>query len=426
MFYVPAILIGRAARSLIRRLRPGGGSALPGLILSKIAPGLLAKTLNGFPDGLVVVTGSAGKSTTTKMLVAIAREHGKAVFTNPSTANIAQGFFSAIIERSNIFGRIDGDVAILEMDEGHAAEITARVNPRQSTILNVLEDQLDRFVDPVVVREKLAQVASRTTGTVLLNADDQNTVLIGQGLNHEGKNKSISWFGISEKLIDAAKHGLGAAPTYLPDLARPIVSGEIVSVVGTDASAVLDGQLAEFSLPNRGLHYALDSIAALASANSYLAENFDLRLAARVLSELPPVFARGEIAQVDGEDVEFILVQNPMSFQLNLDNLSTKPEQIMVAIGRDVHDPSWLWTVDMSNLSHADVVSGYNFAEIALRLTYAGVPIGEVDGDLESALEKFFALPKPGTGMKTVIFSADAMRRTRRILGFTDPEAVER
>jgi hypothetical protein len=72
------------------------------------------------------------------------------------------------------------------------------------------------------------------------------------------------------------------------------------------------------------------------------------------------------------------------------------------------------------------MVSGYNFAEIALRLTYAGVPIGEVDGHLESALERFLALPAPSSGLKTVIFSADAMRRTRRILGFTDPEAVER
>jgi hypothetical protein len=129
---------------------------------------------------------------------------------------------------------------------------------------------------------------------------------------------------------------------------------------------------------------------------------------------------------VGDEDVEFILVQNPMSFQLNLDNLSTDPEQILIAIGTDVHDPSWLWTVDMSNLKHVDIVSGFNFAEMALRLTYAGIPIAEVEGDLDTALERFFALPVPSRGVKTVIFSADAMRRTRRILGFTDPEAVER
>jgi hypothetical protein len=98
----------------------------------------------------------------------------------------------------------------------------------------------------------------------------------------------------------------------------------------------------------------------------------------------------------------------------------------MVAMGTDVHDPSWLWTVDMSNLTHVDIVSGFNFSEVALRLAYADVPIAEVEGDLETALQKFFALPKPARGIKTVIFSADAMRRTRRILGFTDPEAVER
>ena len=423
MFYLPAILIGRAARSLIRKVRPGGGSALPGLILNKIAPGLLSKTLNSFPDGLVVVTGSAGKSTTTKMLVAIARAHGKEVFTNPSTANISQGFFSAILERSNLFGRVPGDVAILEMDEGHAAEITERVSPRQSTILNVLEDQLDRFIDPAIVRDKLAMVASRTKLAVLLNADDQNTVMIGYGLE---ESKDVRWFGITEELISSTSHGLGSAPTYLATLPRPAAAAEITAVDGTEAVAMLNGRQAHFNLPNRGLHYALDSIAALQSAQHYLGVDFDLELAAKVLNELPPVFARGEIAQVRGEDVEFILVQNPMSFQLNLDNLTTDPEQIMVAIGRDVHDPSWLWTVDMSKLSHADIVSGYNFAEIALRLTYAEVPIGEVEGDLELALEKFFSLPKPKQGVKTVIFSADAMRRTRRILGFTDPEAVER
>ena len=423
MLYLPAILIGRATRTLIRKVRPGGGSALPGLILSKIAPRLLAKTLSSFPDGLLVVTGSAGKSTTTKMLVAIARAHGKTVFTNPSTANISQGFFSAILERSDLFGRIQGDVAILEMDEGHAAEITRRVSPRQSTILNVLEDQLDRFVDPAVVRQKLALVAQRTTGSVLLNADDQNTIMIGADLP---TGTDVAWFGISEGLIASSKHGLGAAPTYLAELARPETEAEIESISGLNAVASVGEVKARFSLPNRGLHYALDSVAAILSAKRYLGDDFDLSLASSVLDDLPPVFARGEIAKVGDEEVEFILVQNPMSFQLNLDNLTSSPEQVMVAIGRDVHDPSWLWTVDMSALERVDMVTGYNFAEIALRLTYAGVSIAEVEGDLESALDKFFAMPAPTRGRKTVIFSADAMRRTRRILGFNDPEAVER
>lgn len=422
MRFLPAILIGRLARVLIRFIRPGGGSALPGLVLSKIAPKLLSRTFASFQDGVIVVTGSAGKSTTTKMLVAIVRAHGKSVFTNPSTANITQGFYSAIIERSNLRGEISGDVAILEMDEGHAASLTQLFAPRAVTILNVLEDQLDRFIDPAMVRDKLLDVARRSSGPIVLNADDQNLLLIAQSLNPT----QLSWFGISEPVSKLGRTGLGVAATYLEPIARPLASTEIVAISGRTAVAHLADSKIEFELPNRGLHYATDAAAALETARRYLGEEFDAALAAAVLTEVPPVFARGEIASVKGVDVEFILVQNPMSFQLNLDNLSPNTEQIMVAIGRDVHDPSWLWTVDLKNLTHANVVSGFNCAEIALRLAYEDIPIGVVEEDLEKALEVFFALPAPVSGHKTVIFSADSMRRTRRLLGFNDPESVDR
>lgn len=422
MFYVPAILIGRLVRIAVRLVRPGGGSALPGLVLSKIAPGLLAKTLSSFPEGLLVVTGSAGKSTTTKMLVAIARAHGKKVFTNPSTANIAQGFFSSIIERSNLAGKIQGDVAILEMDEGHAAEITKRISPRQVTVLNVLDDQLDRFVDPLLVREKLAQVASRAKRALVLNADDQNILLI----NQEIKSSETSWFGLKSELIQNTIHGLGNAPTYVSELSRPPVDTEVINQNELLTTAVVGDSEVAFNLPNRGIHFALDAAAALESARRYLGSGFDAKLAAKTLEELPPVFARGEITKVNGIDVEFILVQNPMSFQLNLDNLPKNQEQVMVAIGRDVHDPSWLWTVDMTQMPPVNIVTGYNYAEMALRLAYEEIEVGEVVPDLEDALEKFFSLPAPSKGRRTVIFSADAMRRTRRSLGFVDPEAVER
>lgn len=422
MFYVPAILIGRLVRTAVRLVRPGGGSALPGLVLSKIAPGLLAKTLSKFPEGLLVVTGSAGKSTTTKMLVAIARAHGKVVFTNPSTANIAQGFFSSIIERSTLGAKISGDVAILEMDEGHAAEITKRIKPRQVTVLNVLDDQLDRFIDPALVRDKLAAVSERATEALVLNADDQNVLLI----NKKVHNPKTSWFGIENQIIAATEHGLGNAPTYLSELPRPQVDTEIQEHGSAATKARVGSVEVSFDLPNRGIHFALDAAAALESARRYLGSSFDAKLAAVTLAELPPVFARGEVTQVNGVDVEFILVQNPMSFQLNLDNLPKDQEQVMVAIGRDVHDPSWLWTVDMKHMPAVDIVTGFNYAEIALRLAYDEIAIGEIIPDLDVALEKFFSLPAPKSGRRTVIFSADAMRRTRRALGFVDPEAVER
>ena len=420
MIYLPAIALSRLARVAIRRFRPGGGSALPGLLLSKVAPKLLAKTLRAFPQGVVVITGSAGKSTTTKMVVAIARAHGLNVFTNPSTANIRQGFFSSIIEKSDLLGRIPGDIAILEMDEGHAESITAEVAPRIVTLLNVLEDQLDRFVEPSVVREKLQSVAIRATQSVLLNADDQNILMIAESSPITEK----VWFGINSAVT--LGNNLGVAPTYAKSLPRPQVHAEVQSLNGKRCSVNIGEREAIFDLPNRGLHYALDSVAALATAKEILGDKFDLVLAEKVLDELPPVFARGEVVHIGEIPVEFVLVQNPTSFQLNLDNLDLPLDRLMMAVGRDVHDPSWLWTVDLDRLSHVDVISGFNYAELGLRLAYSDVTIGDVEPDLFEAFDKFMALPEPKQGIRTVVFSADAMRRLRRHLGFTSPDEVER
>jgi UDP-N-acetylmuramyl tripeptide synthase len=338
------------------------------------------------------------------------------VFTNPTTANIEQGFYSSIIQFANYRGVIPGDIAILEMDEGHAATICAKVSPRQTTILNVLEDQLDRFVDPADVRQKLQQVALATSGAVVLNRDDQNTVLIGQVLTPA----SISWFG-----LDFAAD-LEYAPTYLEPLPKPQAATAMTSLSGQVGNGLVSGNPVQITLPNRGAHYALDAAAALETARVLLGNDFDLALAVATLNELPPVFARGEIAVIDGRQVEFILVQNPASTQLNLNALGGPRERLLFAIGRDVHDPAWLWTVEPNNLQHVDVITGYNYAEAQLWLRLHGITAQLNTDDLEAAWHHFMALPEPTNSVRTVVFSADAMRRLRRFLGLTDPEAVSR
>jgi hypothetical protein len=256
---------------------------------------------------------------------------------------------------------------------------------------------------------------------VLLNADDQNLLL----LNSSAKLVEVDWFGITKDVLGSSN--LGLAPTYQDEINRPIgLVAEVFNVVARRCSVRIAQREAIFDLPNRGLHYALDAVAALATAKEILGDKFDLELAETVLSELPPVFARGEIVEVEGQKIEFVLVQNPTSFQLNLDNLIEPIECLMVAIGRDVHDPSWLWTVNLSRLKRVDVVSGYNSAEMALRLAYENISLGLVDDDLFEAFDRFMALPTPANSIKTVVFSADAMRRLRRHLGFTSPEEVER
>lgn len=421
MRYLPALLVGRLVRIAVRLVRPGGGSALPGLVVSKLAPKLVYKTLNSFEKGLVVVTGTAGKSTTTKMLVAIAKAHGLNVFTNPSTANIEQGFFSTIVRQANLFGKVPGNIAILEMDEGHAAQVVEKVKPKTSVILNVFEDQLDRFVDPALVREKLTDVAKATYGSLILNADDQNCLLI----DAEVKSDAV-FFGLGKELEESVGSSMAYAPTYQESLPRPESVCTALALEERELELELHGVRTKVELPSRGVHFAMDALAALTAAKEILGDAFDLKLASETLNLLPPVFSRGEIKEVNGEPCEFILVQNPVSMQLNIDNLSLDQEQVFFAIGRDVHDPSWMWTVDFKKLKRVHTVSGFNYADAALLLAYNDVPVECVEPEYFQAIDSFFALDRPRSGIKTVIYSADAMRRMRRYLGFTDPEDVDR
>lgn len=413
--YAPAILVGRLVRVLARLRKPGGGSAVPGLVVNKIAPQFLSKTLAAMPDGLVIVSGSSGKSTTTKMLVAVLRAHGIEVFTNPSTANISQGLTSSVLEQVTVTGRLPGDVAVLEMDEGHGALIADGLHPRVVVLMNVMVDQIDRFHDSEMVAGMLGKIAKRASDTVVLNADDAYLVELAAALD---PGVAVSYFGVSDELLSASPRGLGHTRTA--EARMDADSGILISqTAGLDATMLIDGVSQQLKIPARGVHYAVDAAAALASAQVVLGTRWNIEKALTAIGAIPPVFGRGEITVVRGQRVEFVLVQNPASFQLNVDTIEPGTEQIFFAMGSDVRDPSYFWPVDTSRLGRVSMVSGSKAYELALQLAYDGVAVDEVDLDLGSALDRFFELPTPTNGVKTVIFTADSMRRTRAHLGLS-------
>jgi lipid II isoglutaminyl synthase (glutamine-hydrolysing) len=416
--YAPAIAVGRFVRFAARLRKPGGGSAIPGLIVNRIAPGYLKRTLSGFPQGLVVVSGSSGKSTTTKMLVAILRAHGVDVFTNPSTANISQGLTSALLERADWRGRVPGDVAVLEMDEGHGALVMQGVDARVVTLMNVMVDQIDRFHDSDMVAGMLARIAARAHEAIVVNADDAYLERIAA---QASPDVTVRRFGVSEAVLDAAPRGLGYTETT-PERRAAGESVRVESVQGRGA-VINDGRsFLTIELPARGVHYAVDAAAAYATAHTVLGDAFAPTTAADALSAIPAVFGRGERVRVRDQDVEFVLVQNPASYQLNVDSIDPETEQILFAMGSDVRDPSYFWPADASALRRVAVVSGSKAPEAALMLAYDGVEVDRVEPDLGRALDDFLAAAAPAKGVKTIVFTADAMRRTRAHLGLAGAE----
>ncbi len=391
-----AVAIGKLLRYSLRLIRRGGGSAFPGLIASKIDPGLIRHSLSKLPMGVVVISGSAGKSSTTHYLVKLLEAHGIKVFTNPSTANIKQGLFSAVLKESSMTGNLDYDMAVLELDEGHGPAVSDQVPLRLVVLTNVLSDQLDRFVDPELVSQKLSMVALQAASLVV-NADDPNLCQIAQ--NHA----RVSGFGIGGEL---------PSDTSLPKYAlnfgdHPAIPSSVQVKVGTVLQLTADGKT--FDTPATSIELALNLAAAYCAATDLI--ELKESVVAEVLASNEGVFARNELVEIQNQIVNLRLVQNPTSFQLNLSELTGVEVPLMLMAGRDIHDPSWLWTVDFSALRKVQIVAGFNAAELALRLKVAGVEVEEVISDVSAATDRFLALP----GQRpTILFSADAMRRFRR------------
>ena len=60
------VTIGKAVRHA-SRMRGGSGSALPGLVVEKLDPKFAARVLGELPQGVVIITGTNGKTTTTRL-----------------------------------------------------------------------------------------------------------------------------------------------------------------------------------------------------------------------------------------------------------------------------------------------------------------------------------------------------------------------
>ena len=414
-----AVVAGKAAR-VASRLR-GGGSALPGLVAERIDPGFLAHALADVPGGIVVVTGTNGKTTTTKMLVAVLRAHGRSVFTNPTGSNFTRGVISSMLGELPVRGRLRADMAVLELDEAHALKFAAAVQPTHALLLNVARDQLDRFAEIDHTAKLLASLAEQTTVGVVLNLDDsfvsriRDRVADGVGVHYFGVDASIA-----DRLPELQEQDVRfdddfVAPVAGPDdgLLKPSDERSFEVVFGGDRS------VGPLELQQRGLAAMINATAAVATARMLLGDAFDAAATAEALKAVTPPFGRGEMVMVDGQPLELVLVKNPAGFTVALGTYGSTPVATMIAINdnyADGRDVSWLYDVSFESLRARGVTitSGVRGYDMALRLQYDDVPVAGVQTDLEPALDAFLA--EHPHEAKRIFCTYTAMMALRRTL----------
>ena len=418
-----AVAAGKAARA-VSRLR-GGGSALPGLVVEKVDPRFLTHALADLPRGVVVVTGTNGKTTTTKMLVAILREHGLTVFTNPTGSNFTRGVISSMLGELTLSGRLEADMAVLELDEAHALKFAAAVKPTHSLLLNVARDQLDRFAEIDHTARLLAQLAEQTTTGVVLNIDDSFVSRIA-GRVRDGVN--VTYFGVDPSIADRLPELQEAdvrfeddftppAPTAADGLLKP-QDDRVFEVRFGDSVGGADN-VGPLELKQRGLAAMINATAAATTAKLLLGNDFRADRAVAALQKVEPPFGRGEVIDADGQPLELVLVKNPAGFTVALGTYGNAPVTTMVAINdsyADGRDVSWLYDVSFESLRDNGVAltTGVRAYDMALRLKYDEVAVAEVEPDLEVALERFLAAYKDEP--KRIFCTYTAMMALRRDL----------
>ena len=410
-------IIGKSVKK-VAQLR-GGGSALPGLVVEKIDPDFIRRTLEDLPQGVVIISGTNGKTTTTKIVVELLESVGMKVFTNRTGSNFSRGVAAALLNEVDIHGKLDADIAVLELDEAWAVKFVKMVQPRFSLLLNVMRDQLDRFGEIDTTAKLLEKIAAATIDTVVLNRDDPRIFAISKKI----RAKSV-FFGTTSELLqlmptdDTLKSGSARANSrVIADVLLSKIDGQRAVFRISDKNALINTQLT-------GVYNLLNSAAAIALARQ-IAGNEVTGALLLALKNIQPAFGRGETIMLHGVPIELILVKNPSGFRLALLSFARSQAAMMIAINdnyADGRDMSWLWDVDFSKIKAVSTVSGIRAYDMALRLQYDEVPVEKVEPNLAKALDYF--IDNNPDEPKQIFCSYTAMTTLRKLL--SDKTEVEK
>lgn len=421
-----ALWVGKGISALLK-LAGKKGTTFPGKVALRIEPKLIGELGSAYSDGIVMITGTNGKTTTANLLANILRAAGKVFAFNQAGANLVTGITGALLENTRWSGRSKVKLALLEVDEATVPKLCQQVTPNIAVITNFFRDQLDRYgeLDTTV---KLVREAIPDETDLILNADDPLVAQIGKGRLHtlyygvertpESKEESTETRearfcpacgeSLEYTLFHYGQLGIYSCPECRYKRPDPPVLAE--DVRSEDGELKFRVGLTLFSVGLQGYYNLYNALAALTAAKRLGIKEREIE---RGLREFVPQAGRMEQFILPEGKVTLTLVKNPTGFNQVLQTLfqvKERPVRLLIAINdlaADGRDISWLWDVDFEILGEESqriqkiICSGLRAEDMAVRLKYAGVPIDklQMEHELENALE---ALQADREGDETV------------------------
>ncbi|MDD3925832.1 MAG: MurT ligase domain-containing protein [bacterium] len=426
------IAAGKSAAGLCRILGAGGGTNWPGKLSLAICPEILSRLSREFQRGSIVVTGTNGKTTATRMLAHVFSGLGWEITSNFTGANLLAGVTAAVVRDAGLTGRIKSDLALLEADEASVPRLSSETRPRAIVVTNIFRDQLDRYGELDNTARLIGRGLSQLEKDdyVFLNADDPYVAALGKSVkarvvyfgmdcDYEDENDE---FKITESRycrdcggrLTYGRTYYSHLGTYIclqcglkrPDTSFTVTGLQVRGIDGYSFRLASPLGQTELRLKLPGFYNIYNALAVAACAVTYGA---DLDLIRDRFGSFTSAFGRMERLSVNGRKVYIVLVKNPVGLNEALHTVveSGLAGHVMIAINdnfADGRDVSWLWDGGFEMLGRDGVagrkiiVSGIRAEDMALRLKYAGLDSGivEMDKDIGRAMDTIIAAAPEG------------------------------
>src|SRR3990172_6268457 len=192
-----AIFAGKLIALIIRIFGKTGATTAPGLFALKFDPQLVKKLSKQIQSGSIIISGTNGKTTTTRLISTILSKKYNIIH-NRAGSNLLRGIASTLTSKSSLIGKLKSNLAIWEVDEATLPEAIENTAPKIIVLLNLFRDQLDRYGEVDSIRTKW-QKSLRTlpkSTTLILNCDDPGISILEKSF----ACKKI-FFGVSDSKV---------------------------------------------------------------------------------------------------------------------------------------------------------------------------------------------------------------------------------
>jgi UDP-N-acetylmuramyl tripeptide synthase len=426
-----AVVAGKFTARAIRFMGAGLGSNLPGKLARRFAPTVLTKLSEQAKSGVIAVTGTNGKSTTSGLLSSILRAAGLELVHNKQGANLVAGITASLVESASWSGKLSADYCLFETDEAALPLIAKEVKLSQVVVTNLFRDQLDRFGELDTTAKLISKGILENKTLAILNADDPNvsqlvpdcprmffgiesvkgqeekTVTATNGMGPQSMELSYCAHCGAETEYTLVFYGqLGHWSCTSCDHKRPVprikASDVEVGPTGSTFTLTIDERQGDAVVPLPGMFNVYNALAAAASAASL---GVTIETIRQGLKNYQTLFGRSERVVISGKNVLIQLIKNPAGASQAISAVAADSNaRILIAINdnyADGRDISWLWDADFEQLAaHTKklIVSGQRAEDMAVRMKYAGVSQDHIHAEpkLDKALDQALDLVQIG------------------------------